>query len=49
MFRSILHARQDLHVASELKQLNIAVVLEKDENVLEKDENDVRMKNLIIP
>ena len=48
MFRSILHTHQDLHVASELKQLNIAVVLEKDENVLEKDENDVRMKNLII-
>ena len=41
MFRSILHTHQDLHVASELKQLNIAVVLEKDEN-------DVRSENLII-
>ena len=43
MFRRILHAHQDFHVASELKQLNVAVVLEKDENVLERDENDVRM------
>ena len=36
---SRVFAENFVHVASELKQLNIAVILEKDEN-------DVRVKNL---